>query len=379
MKILAISHEFPPIGGGGANAAYYLTKGFVEKGHKVTLITANYQDMEQQETINGVTLIRVNAKRKYKEHCSFQEMLSFILKAYPVAEKFEENEHYDICLIFFGIPSGPLGYMLKKRRALPYVVRFGGGDIPGFQNRFKVIYKILAPFVRGIWKNADGLVANSEGLYQLANEFYSKRKIDVITNGVDDEYFCPQKEEKKYIDILFVSRLIERKGVQYIIPKLDYINERTKENIRFTIVGDGPYKDVLLNLANRNNNKEIIEFVGQKNKTDILKYYQKADIFVLPSKKEGMPNVVLEAMACGLPIIMSNCEGSKELVVENGFVAEIEKIPDLLIRLCNNEEERVNMGINSRKRIQELFSWDIIVEKYIKKMEDVLDKQKIRG
>lgn len=379
MKILAISHEFPPIGGGGANAAYYLTKGFVEKGHKVTLITANYQDMEQQETINGVTLIRVNAKRKYKEHCSFQEMLSFILKAYPVAEKFEENEHYDICLIFFGIPSGPLGYMLKKRRELPYVVRFGGGDIPGFQNRFKVIYKILAPFVRGIWKNADGLVANSEGLCQLANEFYSKRKIDVITNGVDDEYFCPKKEEKKYIDILFVSRLIERKGVQYIIPKLDYINERTKENIRFTIVGDGPYKDVLLNLANKNNNKDIIEFVGQKNKTDILKYYQKADIFVLPSKKEGMPNVVLEAMACGLPIIMSNCEGSKELVVENGFVAEIEKIPDLLIRLCNNEEERVNMGINSRKRIQKLFSWDIIVEEYIKKMEDILDMQKIRG
>ena len=114
MKILAISHEFPPIGGGGANACYFLTKGFVERGHEVTLITANYQGMPEKEVMNGVQIMRVNSLRKHKEHCSFKEMLSYLFKAYPVAKKMQKENRYDICLIFFGIPSGPIGYMLKK-------------------------------------------------------------------------------------------------------------------------------------------------------------------------------------------------------------------------------------------------------------------------
>lgn len=92
MKILAISHEFPPIGGGGANACYFLTKGFVEKGHEVTLVTANYQGMPESEIVNGVRVIRVNSKRAHKEHCSFKEMLSYLLKAYPVANKLQKEK-----------------------------------------------------------------------------------------------------------------------------------------------------------------------------------------------------------------------------------------------------------------------------------------------
>ena len=64
----------------------------------------------------------------------------------------------------------------------------------------------------------------------------------------------------------------------------------------------------------------MVEFVGQKNKKEIVPFYQNADLFILPSAKEGMPNVVLEAMACGLPIIMTPCEGSKELVQDNGYI-----------------------------------------------------------
>ena len=73
MKILAISHEFPPIGGGGANACYFLTKGFVEKGHEVTLVTANYQGMPESEIVNGVRVIRVNSKRAHKEQMCIRD------------------------------------------------------------------------------------------------------------------------------------------------------------------------------------------------------------------------------------------------------------------------------------------------------------------
>lgn len=241
MKILAISHEFPPIGGGGANACYFLTKGFVEKGHEVTLVTANYQGMPESEIVNGVRVIRVNSKRAHKEHCSFKEMLSYLLKAYPVANKLQKRENFDVCLVFFGIPSGPIGYMLKKKYKLPYVIRFGGGDVPGFQERFTKVYKIIAPAIKLIWKKADALIANSQGLKDMALDFYNKKPFDVIPNGVDTEVFYPSvKEESDEFKILFVSRLIERKGLQFIIPQLKKIQDSTEKSVKLIVVGDGP-------------------------------------------------------------------------------------------------------------------------------------------
>lgn len=371
MKILVISHEYPPIGGGGANACSYLTRGFAEHGHKVTIVTANYNGLPEREAILGVQIIRVNAKRKHQEHCSFQEMLSFLMKALPVADQLQKKERFDICQIFFGIPSGPVGFYLKKKYHLPYVIRFGGGDIPGFQERFAKVYRMIAPAVRLIWKNADTLVANSEGLQQLAYRFYDKKEVKIITNGVDTEYFVPGDKKGKVIKILFVSRLIERKGLQHIIPKLSEIQEKSGQQIRLIIVGDGPYKEELIRITAESDAQDMVCFEGYKNKRDILAYYQDADIFILPSRKEGMPNVVLEAMACGLPIVMTPCEGSRELITDNGYIAEISDFSQYVITLCLDSELRKKMGENSRVRAEKVFAWSTIVDAYMMEFDRI--------
>lgn len=373
MKILAISHEFPPIGGGGANACYFLTKGFVEKGHEVTLVTANYQGMPEDEMINGVRIIRVNALRAHKEHCSFKEMLSYLIKAYPVANKLQKKNNYDVCLVFFGIPSGPIGYMLKKKYKLPYVIRFGGGDVPGFQERFTKVYKLIAPAIKVIWKNADALIANSQGLKDMALDFYDKKPFDIIPNGVDTEFFYPiEKEEDNEFKILFVSRLIERKGLQFIIPQLQKIQDSTEKKVKLIVVGDGPYREKLEQIAEENHVSNMIEFVGQKGKDEIVSFYQNADLFILPSAKEGMPNVVLEAMACGLPIIMTPCEGSKELVQENGYRAERKDFERYITELMEDNELRKKMSIISHERVRECFSWEHVVNEYLGTLDGLL-------
>ncbi len=373
MKILAISHEFPPIGGGGANACFFLTKGFVEKGHEVTLVTANYQGMPESEIVNGVRVIRVNSKRAHKEHCSFKEMLSYLLKAYPVANKLQKRENFDVCLVFFGIPSGPIGYMLKKKYKLPYMIRFGGGDVPGFQERFTKVYKIIAPAIKLIWKKADALIANSQGLKDMALDFYNKKPFDVIPNGVDTEVFYPSvKEESDEFKILFVSRLIERKGLQFIIPQLKKIQDSTEKSVKLIVVGDGPYRETLERIAEENHVSDMVEFVGQKGKEEIVPFYQNADLFILPSSKEGMPNVVLEAMACGLPIIMTPCEGSAELICENGYKAERKEFADYIIKLIGDNEMRKEMSINSNKRVKNFFSWKHVVNEYLETLDGLL-------
>ena len=368
MRILVVSHEFPPLGGGGANACYYLTKGYVEAGNEVTIVTAHYEGLPYRETINGAIVLRVRAKRKNREHCSFSEMAGYLLSAFPVINKLLKQQKFDICQVFFGIPSGPLGYWVKKRYKVPYVIRFGGGDIPGFQERFTKVYKWISPFLKIIWRNADALVANSQGLQQMALGFYDKREVKIIPNGVDADYFMPSgrmNKDNSEINILFVSRLIERKGLQFVIPGLKEIIENSGRKIRLTVVGDGPYREQLEEMALENDVTDYIFFEGYKDKTELPAYYQNADVFILPSKKEGMPNVVLEALACGLPIVMTPCEGAKELVNDNGLIVQQQDFVKALGALLKDEASMKKMAAASRNKAVREFSWEEIVSRYI--------------
>ncbi len=134
--------------------------------------------------------------------------------------------------------------------------------------------------------------------------------------------------------------------------------------VRLLVVGDGPYRKTLEELVSSNNVCGMVSFEGQKNKEEIVKYYQSSGVFILPSKKEGMPNVVLEAMACGLPIIMTPCEGSVELVQGNGFVVPTEKFGDVIAELARDSFKYKSMAIQSRRQVEEYFSWEKAVGQY---------------
>ncbi len=99
-----------------------------------------------------------------------------------------------------------------------------------------------------------------------------------------------------------------------------------------------------------------------------------ADLFVLPSLSEGMPNVVLEAMASGLAIVMTPCEGSRELVTDNGIIASLDGFSEALLRVCVDEEERIRMGHNSLRRVEAHFRWESIGERYLSVLGDSVEK-----
>ncbi len=389
MKILIISHEYPPVGGGGANACMYLSREFARAGHEVHIVTVWFEGTPEYEEITDygavIQIIRLKAKRKKKEHCGFGEMLDFLMKADRcvkrlVRESIKGDTQYDICQIFFGIPSGPVGYHMKKRYGLPYVIRFGGGDIPGFQERFRIVYRLIGPFIRLIWKGSDALVANSEGLKALAEEFCNRYPILIFPNGVDTDMFAPlsyKDYDGHKIELLFASRLIERKGLQYVIPGLRKIEEKAQKSIHLTIVGDGPYRQTLETLADEHKVRDLLSFVGQKDKEDLLQYYQCADIFVFPSKKEGMPNAVLEAMACALPIVMSPCQGSHELIDGNGIVSDhdLGRFNEFIEKLINEPQDYLKtMSTISRKRAVDIFSWKSVADNYIGLFDKIINR-----
>lgn len=359
MNILIISHEYPPIGGGGANACRHLSKEYVKLGHTVTVVTAQYRDEKPEELVDGVRVIRVRAIRSKVDTSSFLEMFSYLISSYIYTDRLCKKERFDICQVFFGIPSGPIALHLKRKYELPYVVRFGGGDIPGAQKRFAVIYKILAPIIKSIWGSAKHLVANSEVLKNRALDCNTTYDIDIIPNGVDSEYFCRKNEYcvDGKIQMLFVSRLIEGKGLQYVIPRMKEINDRVGKTVTLTIVGDGPYRNKLERLINEDN-KDYVKFVGRKEKDELLAFYEDANLFILPSLSEGMPNVVLEAMAMSLPVVMANCGGSKELINGNGVIAQVDEFVNRLVDVCMDSTILYAYSKESRQRAVELFSWE---------------------
>ena len=379
MKILIVSHEYPPIGGGGANACMNLAREYVSSGHIVDIVTAWYKGESERLENGSLTIYRLKTNRKHAEHSSFTEMLDFLLKAMPFVDGLAKSNGYDICQVFFGIPSGPVGYRLKKKYGLPYVIRFGGGDIPGFQDRFANVYKLIGPAIKLIWKNADALVANSEGLRKMAWSFYGKKEIKIIPNGAEIHNCIKEKGDcsnnKSSVNLLFVSRLIERKGLQDIIPQIGDVRNRCLEagkDIRLQIVGDGPYRSTLEQMVATKGIGDIVTFYGQKNKSELPQYYEDADLFIFPSRKEGMPNVVLEAMSYGLPIIMTPCQGSEELIDGNGTVTEPEDFGDRIVELVMDSDLRLSLGRKSLQIIRDSFVWNKVADSYIFLFEEIV-------
>ena len=388
MNILIVSHEYPPVGGGGANACMNLAKEYSSAGNTVTIVTVWFQGEKEYEEQDGVKIYRVKSKRAHLEHCGFAEMLDYLKKALPVVKKLAKEENFNICQVFFGIPSGPLGYYLKKKYHIPYVIRFGGGDIPGFQDRFAFVYKAIGPTIKILWKNADALVANSQGLKKLAEDFYNKKEILVIPNGAEVRAFSGAQADKKASSqdltnnqvasdgtnsgnscrLLFVSRLIERKGLQDILPQLKAVIEKCGASgidVKLDIVGDGPYRETLESIVKEQNIEDHVTFHGQKSKDQLPAYYSKADLFLFPSRKEGMPNAVLEAMSYGLPIVMTPCQGSEELIDCNGFVTGASQFGEKIELLAMNAAEREKMGQRSTQLIEEVLSWHNTATRYL--------------
>lgn len=382
QNILMINYEFPPVGGGGGVATYYIARELCRKGYEVSVLTSRFGSQRWRETIENIRVYRVPVLRKRRDYCSVLEMATFILASIPVLFFLLLTRHYDLLHIFFGVPSGPLGYLAKKVFGVPYLIRMGGGDVPGFRPfQYKKLYKILTPFLNILWRNAEFLVANSEGLREMASAVFPDLPICVIPNGVDLQRFTNGRRRvpAPVVRILFVSRLIRRKGLQFLIKAIPQIVQRAQFPFVINVVGDGPDKEEFLQQVKKHGVEEHIRFYGYVDHADLPDYYLDADIFVLPSLAEGMPNVVLEAMGSGLPVVATRVAGSEELVLdgENGFLVDskdVEALAQALITLVNHPELRGQMGKEAKKMARK-YTWNIVMEQYSSLYEQMVNER----
>jgi glycosyltransferase involved in cell wall biosynthesis len=361
-----LNYEFPPLGGGAANANYYLLKKFSKNNKiEIDLITSSTDKYRKENFADNINIYYLDIGKNPKNlHLqSSKDLLTYSFKAYFFAKKLLKNNQYDLIHAWFGIPCGFLAMLLRK----PYIVALRGSDVPFYNKRFEIADKLLFKHLSKIvWKNARSVIANSEGLKQLALKSAPNQKIEVIYNGVDINEFKPSRNKKygKTLKIICVARLIKRKGIDYLLKALGELKEK---DFQLTLIGDGDQEENLKNLAKELGISKKVKFLGAVPHSKIAKYYQENDLFVLPSLNEGMSNTILEAMACGLPIITTNTGGAKELINKNGFkikpgsVEELKKAISRYIGKISLLKSRSNISRENTKKL----SWESIANNYL--------------
>jgi N-acetylgalactosamine-N,N'-diacetylbacillosaminyl-diphospho-undecaprenol 4-alpha-N-acetylgalactosaminyltransferase len=248
------------------------------------------------------------------------------------------------------------------------------------QNFSSIINRIL---IRKLYSRYSKIIAVSEGVKRdlIDNFSISDEKISVIYNPYDIDQI--KKEAKKNVDhkwlndpryktIVSVGRLEKAKNHSMLIRAFALVSKKMK-NTRLIIIGEGIERAVLTQLVNELNLNDKIDLVGQKDNP--FAYSANADLFVLSSLSEGFPNVLIEAMICGCPVISTNCKsGPNEIInnMENGIlvpVGDIDKLSDSIVTLLQ-DEILCSKLINAAKKSVLNFEISKIARQYYQKITE---------
>ena len=356
----------------------------LSKYYDVTALVPAAIGATDEETLEGVHVIRYHyfpvhawetlcypgaivPRIKEKKIRAF--LVPFLLLALFFNLRKYEKQH-DFVHAHWLIPQGIVHAFCKK----PYLVTGHGGDV-GELN--KSIFYLLK---KRCLERASAVTVVSRHLQNILSSKYNYKNTSIITMGCNTSYFKPENRIENFFSqdskkvILFVGRLAEKKGLPYLIRAMKDVDAL------LIIAGNGPLEQECHTLVSTLNLKEKVQFLGSKSHNELRTIYASSDIFVAPSittkggDVEGMPTVILEAMASGLPIIASNSGGIPDNIrhEENGLLAEernVEQLADCINRLLRSPELSAKLSKASLQTAA-LFDYSVIAEKYHNIMEN---------
>ena len=381
LRLLMLNYEFPPIGGGGGQAHLSLLHQYAGMGDlAVDVLTSAPEPGFKVETFaENIKIHKVGLHKKHLHFWRKGEVLEWLRRAKAPYRQLLRDNAYDLVHAFFGFPTGWLCYRTAGR--LPYVISLRGSDVPGDNARLQLEYKLLGPLVfKPIWRRAAALAACSAGLRARALRFMPTAQIEVIPNGVDLDRFYPAPlspeatpERGTPLKLLTVGRLSVTKRLDLLIEAVDRLWTGGGA-VKLTIIGGGALEAELRQLLARKQLRGTVTLAGRRRAKGMPEIYRRHDVFVSASSQEGMSNAMLEAMASGLPIVTTRCEGLDELIADNGLVVD-EAAPEPLARaietLLTDRPKREAMAAAARKQA-ERFTWPVVAESYLKLYDRVV-------
>lgn len=353
------------MGGGTATVTCEFSKRLSLLPHlQSELITSNGFGLFNQDCVSpaGCKITKLPLAQRCIHHASVFDLMRFSWAALRHLIARRDCQSFDVVLAWCTVPAGLVALILKKLYNLPFVVRVSGPDIPGFELRYRMLYPLLRPLVRSIWRASHSVICKCDDEAERVLNILPDARVKIVPNGVDTETYYPSatRSTRSTVSIVCVARLIERKGQRLAIRALAQLRKNGTDVV-LTLVGEGDSRDDYERLARELGVSEFVRFTGALPRESIPAIYRNFDIFLLPSSAESMSVACLEALASGLPLVVS-CGGGVESFVthqENGFLVphgDLDALVKALETLAHNESLRLAFGERSRLASQR-FSW----------------------
>jgi glycosyltransferase involved in cell wall biosynthesis len=248
---------------------------------------------------------------------------------------------------------------------LPYVVTIHGV----FANRGLVInvaQKTYLHVISQVFKSADRIICLTESdMAEIVTFGFPIEKIRLVPNAVDTDRFRPLDEPTDNL-IIWVGRFVPEKGLEYLLEAAKIVLNNFPD-VRFLLIGYGPQKAKIMKLTlDCGLLGKSIFFSHSLSRNEIAKIMGKGTIFAFPSLKEGLPLSVLEAMACGLPVVGFDVSGVRDLVYhgETGFLVpprNSKALAEAIMCLLNDKSLRRNLGRRARQLATEKYEWKTVL------------------
>ena len=201
---------------------------------------------------------------------------------------------------------------------------------------------------------------------------------DVVPNLLGKEFYYTAPNNNEAFTIVSVGRLDHGKGFDLLIQALLKIKDKLPQNWQVKIIGSGEWRDILQREINTSNLQNNIVLLGQKNKQEIVQLLQQSDLFVLPSRSETFGVVYIEAMACGLPIIATDCGGPRDIVTkDNGLLIpneDVDALGEAILYMVENIDKYDRKAI--AEDCQARFSPKVVAKQLTQIFEDTIKNAK---
>lgn len=377
--------------GGAEKQAQLLSRKLIERGHEVHVVTGLWSlKTPSKEIIHGIKIFRnftfwgmfgIKALRPLAA-LTYMVTLGIFLLAH--------RREYDIIHVHQALHPAFVSVLVAKQfLGKPVIVKTASSGMTSDIKQLKQVP--LGSFqLRYLLRNMECLVAVSKvGGKEFKDIGFPESQIEHIPNGV--ALLLDEKANYGQVKrVITTARLSKEKGIDVLLKAWVSV-VRQEKKLKLVIVGDGPLAGELKKLSRFLRVKEYVEFTGMVQSP--TEYLREADLFVLPSRAEGLSNALLEAMSYGLPCIATNVGGNIELIAEddykkimqgkfiiakNGLIVnpdDVEGISEAMLYFIRNGMEREEMGHKARLYIRENYSIDLIADKYIALYQRILDRK----
>lgn len=381
MKILQVVPFFTPVRGGSVAVPYNLSKELSKRGHDVTIITTDFElNEEYAKSLDDVKVIPFKCTAK----------LGLFLYSPEMKKWLRDNiKNFDIAHMHnFRSYQNNVTHNYAKRFNTPYILQAHGSVLPAFGIQYlKKLYDLEWGYK--ILKDAIKVIALTETeAEQYKKMGVDENKIEIIPNGLDLSQYqkLPPKGsfKKKYgIEdnrkiVLYLARIHQNKGPDILVKAFAQLKKNVDlNNVVLVLAGpdDGFLSTVKSLIAQVGLNKNIL-ITGPVSEEDKIAAYVDADIYVLPSRYEPFGITILEAYACGIPVVAPRIEGPKELVVDGvtGILFDPCNVKHLghTIAVLLNDKRAREMGLRAKRYVEENYSIEKVVDKLEKLYETVV-------